>query len=203
MNGILSLLKNLDLLIFQQLDDLKNNHYFQAFTDRISTYDNEKQKIIYQSVSLFIISLPLMILFIVWIFSLSLKSELTLKKDIQAAVDDYHQNASYITSFIASQVIPTNIKSTKDLNNKIQEIVSKAQLNSEKVKTLSYKLNSLSRFKRINADISFNDFSTGDFTKFINAIYKNKFNILNLSIIRNSTNETIKGDLHITGIIKK
>ncbi len=190
-------LKPLDIFIFQQLDILKTNIYYQQLTDRIASLNNSAQKVVYQIISFSIIFFPILMAFLLFFANCSLRGELNEKHLIKENIDLFLKNKNTLTSysvFISTQEIKTLEELTDRVNRTLNSL--KISQNSASVSNFISE-ESLSGISQASADLNFNGFSIEDFWAFANAMITEKIYIDNLNIIRNITNQTIQGDLHL------
>ena len=201
---LFALMKYVDLFLFQKVDQLLNNLYYQRVIEKISSLTPRNQQIANHVITIGTIFIPIIITFFFLLNTCSISSDLAVKQEVMDYIKKI-SNQNNTLSSTSKKFISNSIISTKnDLNSQIDRICNRNKINTSKINILNFNKDNKSKsFSSINSEISFKDFTTNELANFMSSAMQNKFQIKKLSVYANKTKETIKGELTLSYYGKK
>ena len=189
----------IDDFIFKKIDILKNGGAFQKFNDLMSMLDESRQKIITQLIAFFFILIPFFVVLILWWGNTQTKKEIDLKKQIieQIALFDGNQNA--LNNISSNYLSPSAISGQDDLDSRIKSILSQNNIGQEKVTVNSFnQASSSSTIAKVEAELSFNNFGTNDFSVFMRTLVeRERLKIIKVDLIKNKESNLLEGTISL------
>ena len=189
----------IDDFIFKKIDILKNDGAFQKFNDLMSMLDESRQKIITQLIAFFFILIPFFVVLILWWGNTQTKKEIDLKKQIieQIALFDGNQNA--LNNISSNYLSPSAISGQDDLDSRIKSILSQNNIGQEKVTVNSFnQASSSSTIAKVEAELSFNNFGTNDFSVFMRTLVeRERLKIIKVDFNKNKENNLLDGTISL------
>ena len=189
----------IDDFIFKKIDILKNDGVFQKFNDLMSMLDESRQKIITQLIAFFFILIPFFVVLILWWGNTQTKKEIDLKKQIieQIALFDGNQNA--LNNISSNYLSPSAISGQDDLDSRIKSILSQNNIGQEKVTVNSFnQASSSSTIAKVEAELSFNNFGTNDFSVFMRTLVeRERLKIIKVDLIKNKESNLLEGTISL------
>ncbi|MBC7714487.1 MAG: hypothetical protein H7177_14170 [Rhizobacter sp.] len=187
----------IDEFIFQKLDLLKNEGVFQKFTDVISGLDEDQQKVVAQVTTFTFILIPFIFVAVLWWGNSSTKQAIASKKQIIEQIALFDGNKNALNNVSANYLAPAAIASQNEMDNKLRNILSTNSIDQNKVHITNFHQTSTSSsVGKIEADITFTDFGTSDFSNFMRGLMEvERFKVLKVDLIKNKENSLLKGSI--------
>ena len=189
----------IDNFIFKKLDILKNDGVLQKFNDVTSIFDESKQKLIAQLIAFFFILIPFVVVLVLWWGNNQTKIEIDIKKQIieQIALFDGNQNA--LNNISSNYLSPSAITGQDDLDSRIKNILSQNGIDQEKVSVSKFNQTSTSStIAKVEADLSFNNFGTNDFSVFMRTLVeRERLKIIKVDLNKNKENNLLEGSISL------
>lgn len=203
MNGIMNLLKAIDLAIFNQIDNFKDSKYYEQLMDFMSQLSEGQQKLFKYAFSIFIIIPPAIVVVVLAINLLFLESTLDTKKEIHNNIYKFNNQKGRLLSLQRKVLNPKAPKTKNELKNSLQSIgIDQKKLVIRNFK--QKKFPNAPKIKQINADIIFKKIALGDFVGLIKKLIKvNKMRINGVEINRDSKTKLLSGKVSVLQYIKK
>jgi hypothetical protein len=187
----------IDEIIFQKLDLLKSEGISQKFNDAISGLEEDQQKIIAQVTTFTFIILPFIFVIVLWWGNLQTRKSIADKKQIieQIAIFDANKNA--LNNISANYLAPIAISSQNEMDNKLRNILSTNSIDQNKVQITSFHPTSTSSsIGKIEAEVTFNEFGTNDFSNFMRGLIETeRFKVLKIDLTKNKESNLLKGSI--------
>lgn len=194
-----SIFIKIDDFIFKKLDLLKNDGVFQKFNDAISNLDEAGQKIVAQLTTFAFILIPFIFVLVLWWGNSQTKKGLEVKKQIieQIALFDGNQNA--LNNISSNYLSPSAIMGQEDLDNRIRNILSQNAIDQDKVTVSNFQQTSTSStVAKVEADLSFRNFGTNDFSVFMRALVeRERLKITKVDLIKNKEDNLLQGTISL------
>ena len=127
------------------------------------------------------------------------KKEIDLKKQIieQIALFDGNQNA--LNNISSNYLSPSAISGQDDLDSRIKSILSQNNIGQEKVTVNSFnQASSSSTIAKVEAELSFNNFGTNDFSVFMRTLVeRERLKIIKVDLIKNKESNLLEGTISL------
>lgn len=187
----------IDEFIFQKLDTLKSEGIFQKFNDALSSLEESQQKITAQVITFSFILLPYVAVGILWWGNSQTKKNLEIKKQIIEQIALFDGNKNALNNISANYLAPSAVNGRDDLENRIVNILSGNGIDQSKVTITNFTpVSTSSNVAKIEAEITFSNFGTNDFSSFMRALVENeRFKILKVNL--NKENSLLKGSISL------
>lgn len=189
----------IDQFIFNKLDQLKNDSSFQKMNDVLLNLNDDQQKVLIQVLVFLSILAPYFIIASFWWSNNTIRSRLDQKNQILEQISLLNGNRDTLMNVSSRLLTTPAIASREEIENKIINIASRYNINSNKVHVVDFNtLNSTSSMAKIESTIQFNDFGTLDFSNFMREIVDvEKFKILKVDLTKNPDNGLLQGKIEI------
>ena len=200
------LVKKMDRTVFVFIDKFKGSNFHASLVDFYSSLEDEKQKLMKASLLVFIIAMPLIL------FSFLFWSNYQLKKDLQARVDlitkaneiiEFKKNLQEASQTFLSS---TPISKFLDLENAINNVLKNIGFDVDKIDIKPPDEDPLLSDEEINsisANIVFTNLATSELMNvFINLMQREKFQVHQVSIVRNDSNNLLSGSFKVVHLSK-
>lgn len=187
----------IDEFIFHKLDTLKNEGIFQKFNDAISSLEESQQKIVAQVITFSFILLPFIFVIILWWGNSQTKKNIEIKKQIIEQIALFDGNKNALNNISANYLAPSAVNGQDDLDNRLRNILSGNGIDQSKVSIASFNpVSTSSNVAKIEAEITFSNFGTNDFSSFMRALVENeRFKILKVNL--NKENSLLQGSISL------
>ncbi len=194
-----SIFIKIDDFIFKKLDMLKNEGVFQKFNDTLSMLDEAQQKLIAQITTFGLILLPFIFVAVLWWGNSQTKKSIEIKKQIIEQIALFEGNQQALNNISSSYLSPSAIIGRDDLDNKIRNIMSQNAIDQEKVSIKDFQVASTSgAVAKIEAEISFKDFGTSDFSSFMRSMVESeRFKILSINMTKIKETNLLQGKMKL------
>jgi hypothetical protein len=194
-----NLFVKIDDAIFKRLDALKSEGIFQKFNDAIGALEESQQKLVAQLTAFFFILAPFVFVIILWWGNSSTKKDLDIKKQIIEQIGIFEGNQNALNNISSSYLSPSPIASQGDLDNKIRSILAQNAIEGQKVQVKEFhSLSTSSTISKIEAEITFTDFGTKDFSNFMRVLIENeRFKVLKMDLTKNKETSLLQGSLSV------
>ncbi len=197
-NGLPSF-KKIDEFIFSQIDNLKASPTYQQMIDQVSSLDDESQKKINYSLSIFIVLFPiLIILFLVW-KNVDVNNSLKLKRNIQLSTSEISTKIRRLKNVEMGVIGPNIIASEEELQSAIKNILKSQNIAPDKFSVSEFNISeSITNLKRVSALLGFRSLSINDLTNVLRELISTeKMIILDLVIKKDPSSELLTGSIKI------
>ena len=187
----------IDEFIFQKLDLLKSEGISQKFNDVVSGLDEDQQKIVAQVTTFTFILLPFIFVIILWWGNSTTKKSIADKKQIIEQIALFDGNKSTLNNVSANYLAPAAIASQNEMDNKLRNIMSNNSIDQSKVVITNFHQTSTSSsVGKIEAEITFKDFGTNDFSNFMKGLIEiERFKVLRVDLTKNKESSLLKGSI--------
>jgi hypothetical protein len=191
-------MKSLDLFLLDQIDKMKESTSYQKMLDTFSSSEESIQFIIKYVLMILTVIIPLSLGFFIYLYSSSLRSDLTVKEDIiksSSKIIAQTQDVQKMSRTIFGQ----NLSSQNQLQSKISNTLSSSGIDSSKVLISNFNLDEGDSLNEMTADLKFNSFSSENFYGFINnLVLINKIRIDEIDVNKNKGTNLLDGTLSIS-----
>lgn len=188
-----------DEFIFQKLDFLKAESGFLKINDFLNNLDEEQQKIFAQVLTFSLIILPYLFAATLWWGNHQSRARLDIKSQILQQISTLNGSKEALANVSSTYLAPTAILGTEDLDNKIRNLMSANNIEQSKVRVSNFnQVSTTSSIVKIEANLSFQNFGTLDFSNFMRALVdQGKFKIQKINILKNKTTNLLNGDVSL------
>lgn len=189
----------IDEFIFSKLDLLKSEGLSQKFNDTISGLDENQQKVIAQATTFFFILLPFFFVALLWWGNSETKKAIATKKQIIEQIALFDGNKNALNNISSNYLAPMAIQGQNDMDNKLRNILSTNSIDQEKVSITAFATTSTSSsVGKIEAEVSFNNFGTSDFSNFMRGLIEiERFKILKVDLNKNKDTNLLRGTISL------
>lgn len=199
MSNRTSTFKKIDEFIFTQLENFKASSAFQQMLDLTSSLDEEVQKKINYSISIFIVIFPILIIFFLVWKNTDAQNDLKIKRNIQASTTEISSKIRRLKNVEANLIGPSSIASDGELQNTLNSILKPNNIPFEKIRISDFDVTeSITNLKRVSAKLEFSNLSLNDLTLLLrDLISREKMIIPDLIIKRDPESELLMGSIKI------
>lgn len=189
----------IDEFIFSKLDLLKSEGLSQKFNDAISGLDENQQKVIAQVTTFFFILLPFFFVALLWWGNSETKKAIATKKQIIEQIALFDGNKNALNNISSNYLAPMAIQGQNDMDNKLRNILSTNSIDQEKVSITAFATTSTSSsVGKIEAEVSFNNFGTSDFSNFMRGLIEvERFKVLKVELNKNKDTNLLRGTISL------
>ena len=189
----------IDEFIFSKLDLLKSEGLSQKFNDAISGLDENQQKVIAQVTTFFFILLPFFFEALLWWGNSETKKAIATKKQIIEQIALFDGNKNALNNISSNYLAPMAIQGQNDMDNKLRNILSTNSIDQEKVSITAFATTSTSSsVGKIEAEVSFNNFGTSDFSNFMRGLIEvERFKVLKVELNKNKDTNLLRGTISL------
>jgi hypothetical protein len=191
----------IDRKLFTGVDQIKHSSAFQQVLAPIDTLPHDTQTLINRGISLAIPILPSLIFALMLILNISARFDLQKKQDLLNRMDEITKLSSKAMGYGNVLVAPVTINTKQDFETRVNSLAKKNQIGSGLISVKSFKKEQMGSLGKSNVSLSFRDFSTIQFTKFLNQLMideKVKIGVVSLS----KTNSLLTGTLNLIHFAK-
>lgn len=187
----------IDEFIFQKIDLLKNDGSFQKINEYLSGLEEEQQKIFAQLLTFTLLILPYIFVATLWWGNHKAKKNIEVKNQILEQIATLNGNRDTLTTVSATYVSPTPINGREDLDQKIVNMVSTSGIDQSKVQVQNFnQISTSNNISKIEAQISFRNFGTQDFSSFMRALVEQeKFKVMRIDLVKDKTSSLLQGQV--------
>lgn len=189
----------IDEFIFQKLDALKSEGFFQKFNDALANLDENQQKVIAQITTAVFIFIPFVFVGILWWGNAQTKKGLEVKKQIIEQIALFDGNKTTLNNISANYLAPSSIMGQEDLDNRMRNILSQNSIDQSKVSISHFSQNSISSsINKTEAEITFQGFGTSDFSNFMRSLVElERFKVLKVNLNKNNESSLLQGSISL------
>lgn len=194
-----SIFIKIDEFIFHKLDYLKTEGVFQKFNDMLSSMEEAQQKLIAQLTTFFFILIPFIFTLFLWWGNYQTKKAIEVKKQIIEQIAIFEGNQTTLNNISSNYLAPSAILGREDLDNKIRNLLSQNSIDQSKVNIQNFNQTSTSStVAKIEAQISFQNFGTNDFSTFMRSLVENeRFKIIKIDLTKNKETSLLNGSVSV------
>ncbi len=187
----------IDEFIFQKLDMLKSEGIFQKVNDALSSLEENQQKIAAQVMTFTFILLPFVVVLFLWWGNSQTKKAIEIKKQIIEQIALFDGNKNALNNISSNYLAPSAVNGQDDLDNRIRNILSSNGIDQSKVSIANFNpVSTSSNVAKIEAEITFTNFGTNDFSSFMRALVETeRFKILKVNL--NKENSLLQGSISL------
>lgn len=189
----------IDEFIFSKLDILKSDSSFQKINDLLGNLEEDQQKILAQVVTFSLLIFPFIFVAILWWGNHNAKNRIEVKTQILEQISLLNGNRDALANVSSNYLAPLPIAGQEDLDNKIVNILSSANIDQQKVSVVNFnQLSTTSTLTKIEAVLSFKNFGTQDFSNFMRSLVETeRFKILRINMIKNKSTNLLQGEVSL------
>ena len=156
-----------------------------------------RQKIVAQLTTFTFILLPFIFVIILWWGNSTTKKSIADKKQIIEQIALFDGNKSTLNNVSANYLAPAAIASQNEMDNKLRNIMSNNSIDQSKVVITNFHQTSTSSsVGKIEAEITFKDFGTNDFSNFMKGLIEiERFKVLRVDLTKNKESSLLKGSI--------
>ena len=187
----------IDEFIFQKVDLLKNEGFFQKFNDVIANLNEDKQKLTAQIVTFTCLFIPFIFVFVLWWGNYQTKKNIGLKKQIIDQIALLEGNKNTLNNISANFLASSPLNSQDVLDARIRNLLSANSIDPNKVNITSFNQYSTSTtVSKVEAELQFRNFGTLDFSNFLRGIVESeKFKIAKVSLKKIDESKLLQGTI--------
>ena len=199
MNNGTSVFKKIDEFVFSQVDNFKGSSSYQQIMDLTSGLDDEAQRKANYAFSIFVVLLPILIIFFLIWQNVDVQKSLKTKRDIQVVTSEISSKIRRLKNVETNVIGPSIIASEGELQNALNGILKNLNIPADKIKISEFDVTeSSTNLKRVSATINYSNFSLNQLTGFIGVlISKEKIIIPDFYIKKDATSELLTGKIKI------
>ena len=189
----------IDEFIFQKIDLLKNEGFFQKFNDAIANLNEDKQKIAAQAVTFTTILIPFIFVFVLWWGNYQMKKNISLKKQIIDQIALLEGNKSTLNNISSNYLASSPLNSQDDLDARIRNLLAANSIDPNKVNITNFnQFSSSSTVSKVEADLQFKNFGTLDFSNFLRGIVESeRFKIAKVTLKKMDESKLLQGTISL------
>lgn len=189
----------IDEFIFQQLDLFKAEGSFQKIHELITTLEEDQQKIFAQVLTFSLLLVPYVFVVNLWWGNHNMKKNAEIKNQILEQVSILNANRDALANVSSNYLAPVAILGQEDLDNKIRNIMSIANIEQNKVSILNFtQVSTTSTLAKVEAVLSFKNFGTENFSNFMRSLVETeKFKVLRINLVKNKTSNLLEGEVSL------
>lgn len=192
------LFRYVDELIFKQIDLLKQSQPYQQTMNQLNSLNDFQLKVLNQAVSVLIISIPLVILLIVFFMNVSFNSQLQVKRDILTEINNFTSAQKQLQSLGKNIISGGAISRRKDFSSKVGNSLVTAGGERSKIKVIDFESNPKDGIVKSIGVVKFEKLSTGVLSLFLgDLVDRGKFRISNLQVKKNLKDNVLRGQVEV------
>lgn len=199
----LEIMKSIDEFTLKQVEALKLSAPFQQFLETYSEWDEKIQNLFRGALIILVILIPLFFIFSFYLLNSSTHNSLKQKEKIIDLASKVITQTQAITKnstlYLAKQVSSQN-----NLENLIKNNLSSLGIDSTKMTVANFNSEEDKSITKINADISFKDFTSNHFFSFLSYLTtgNRKMRIDEIDIKKNTQTNLLEGTITINHFSK-
>lgn len=189
----------IDEFIFQKIDLLRTDGSFQKINELLSNLTEEQQKVFAQVLTFSALLIPYIVVVTLWWGNHSIKNQLEIKTQILDQISVLNGNRDALANVSSNYLAPSAIAGQEDLDNKIRNIISSANIDQSKVSVTRFnQVSTTSAIAKIEAVLSFKSFGTQDFSNFMRSLVEvEKFKILRINLVKDKKSNLLQGEVSL------
>lgn len=189
-----SIFRSLDEYTFKKVDALKSSHLYQETMSKLNTLDDTQLKVINQTVSLTIISLPIFILIIILSVNISFNNKLELKREILTEVNSFTSAQKQLRSLGSNIIAGNAIANKNDFKRLVTSSLLTAGGKQSSLRVNDFESKPTEEIVKSNGVIKFSKLSTPVLASFMaDLVDRGKFRISNLLIKKKLKDNVVSG----------
>lgn len=194
-----SLLKRLDLLIFQKIDQFKKSPSYSQIQDLYSSLEEEQQKVAKILMVLVAIALPFLLVFTFWLVNNIHYNNLDFRKKIVSKSQDILRQQNKVNSLSQSLISDSPVDSQNSMNSLLLDALGGTGMDLSKVKVTSFNSTEIGgNMSKSESDINFESLSNEQLMDlFMNLYTRAKVKVSSLNIEKNQTSQLLNGQFHV------
>jgi hypothetical protein len=194
-----SLLKRLDLLIFQKIDQFKKSPSYSQIQDLYSSLEEEQQKVAKILMVLVAIALPFLLVFTFWLVNNIHYNNLDFRKKIVSKSQDILRQQNKVNSLSLSLISDSPVDSQNSMNSLLLDALGGTGMDLSKVKVTSFNSTEIGgNMSKSESDINFESLSNEQLMDlFMNLYTRAKVKVSSLNIEKNQTSQLLNGQFHV------
>lgn len=187
-----------DELIFKQIDVLKQSQPYQQVMGQLNGLNDNQLKAANQAVSILIISIPVIILLIVFIVNISFNNQLQIKRDILSEINNYSSTQRQLQSLGKNIISGAAITLRRDFKSKVSNSLATAGGNRADLKVLDFESKPKDGIVKATGVIRFEKLSTSVLSVYLgDLVDRGKFRISNLQVKKNLKDNVVRGQIEV------
>ena len=189
----------MDNFLFKLASRIRDDHYYQKYTEWLSSLDESHQNKINKAIGILFLLIPLSIAIFLLLSSISLKNDLSTKRQIVQQVNEIQSRKSNLDTLKKKMMISTKTKTLDDMNNRIKFLLEPLEINSSYIKIMNFKRTSpMQGFFQNSFDITFNNLTMEHLSGFLTTLLvNNKSGIPSIKVERKKENNTLSGTIKV------
>ncbi len=189
----------IDEFIFQKIDLLKNEGFFQKFNDAIANLNEDKQKMAAQAITFTCLLIPFIFVFVLWWGNYQMKKNIGLKKQIIDQIALLEGNKSTLNNITANYLGSSALNSQNDLDARVKNLLTANSIDPNKVTITSFnQYSTSSTVSKVEADLQFKNFGTLDFSNFLRSIVETeRFKIAKVTLKKVDESKLLQGTISL------
>lgn len=195
----LKIMEKLDQFLFSKLDELYNKAEFTRILDEYAALDENVQEIIKNVLAAITILIPFLIIVFLTSLNGSIKSDLSNRVETLTLAQEIISANSQVKKVKSKYIASTAINSQAEFQAKISQIASSNSIDSAKLSLANFESipqEAMSLEARI--EVKFEQFSNKEIFTFMSELEsKHKIKIEEISIIKDESNNLLKGTLQL------
>lgn len=196
--SLINLIKKMDQKIFNQVDRLISDSNYQKVIDRINLLDESVARVVVRSLLIAIPVLPLVFVFVLFLFNSSLKDEIAIKSDIKNEIDHYFERESEIQNAAARVLSTSNIQTESDLLSKLKTALSLRNISTDKISLSDFVISNSAGITRSVANLTFKEMNISEFSLLTKEILQTeRMKINGLDVSRDNNSKLLSGRMGV------
>jgi hypothetical protein len=194
-----SLLKRLDLIIFQKIDQFKKSASYFQIQDFYSSLEEEQQKVAKILMVLVAIALPFLLVFTFWLVNSIHYSNLDFRKKIVSKSQDILRQQNKVNALSQSLISDSPVDSQNSMSSLLLNALGGTGMDLSKVTVTSFNSTEIGgNMSKSESDINFDSLSNEQLMDlFMNLYTRAKVKVSSLNIEKNQTSQLLKGQFHV------
>lgn len=196
--NLVSLIKKMDQRIFTQVDRLISDSNYQKLIDRINLLDESVARLVTRSLLITIPIIPLIFVFVIFLFNSSLKSEIAIKNSIKNEIDHYFERESEIQNAAVRVLSTSKIQTESDLLSKLRTALSLRNIPTDKVSLSDFVMSNSAGITRSIANLNFKEMNISEFSLLTKEILQTeRMKINGLDVSRDNNSKLLSGRMSV------
>ena len=194
-----SLLKRLDLIIFQKIDQFKKSASYFQIQDFYSSLEEEQQKVAKILMVLVAIALPFLLVFTFWLVNSIHYSNLDFRKKIVSKSQDILRQQNKVNALSQSLISDSPVDSQNSMSSLLLNALGGTGMDLSKVTVTSFNSTEIGgNMSKSESDINFDSLSNEQLMDlFMNLYTRANVKVSILNIEKNQTSQLLKGQFHV------
>lgn len=200
-----SIVKKIDQQFFNLASKIKASNAYQNYLAQLESFSDDQQRSINQTISIVIISIPLIICLVLFFQVISTKEQINTYLDLTKRSDDLININNQISLQSRNIINAKNLIDKTAFESELRSLLNGSGIKLENIQlttfTTSNVMNSVSRG---DVTINFNELTSSQFYSLLNNLTnKEKIKIVNIDVKKNIEKNLLQGSLTLVYFFKE